>query len=237
VDRLKKELKVTSKHELDAELQKQGTSLASLRDAFVSQRMAREYLGAKAESKRKIGRQELLAHYQAHAADYAQPARVRWQQIMISFSKHGGKPQAFEVLNQAVEDLRGGADFGAVARKYSNGPTAHTNGQWDWMQAGSFADEQVEQELFRLPVGEISQVLEDGLSFQLVKVNERRDAGRTPFEEVQADIQKSLEQDDRQKAINNALDELVASSVVTTIFDQSPPSQPKQPDSPTLPLQ
>lgn len=215
-----KEMGVNTRHELDIELQKQKTSLAGLRDNFTMQQMAMEYINFKAGPAGKTGRAELLRYYETHADDYAIPAKVKWQQIVVSFGGEDEKRQALDRLEKAVAELKSGADFGEVARRYSDGYNAESGGHFGWTEAGSLADQEVERALFEMPVGSVSEIFEDRTFFQLVKVTDRQDAGRVPFEEVQDEIRGKLEKENRRELAERVLEELRASATIATMFDE-----------------
>jgi len=220
VEGLKKQLKVNSEPEVELELEKQGTSLARLKNGFAVQAMARAYLDGNAKPNKTYSRHDLLAYYEAHAKDYEYPEKVRWQQISISFAAHGGRAGALERLELAVDELRRSVDFGEVARRYSDGPNAQKGGDFGWTQPDSLADDRVRQVLQELPEGMISRVLEGKDDFRLVKVNERKPAGRVPFEQVYAKIKQKLESESEQAATQKMLDELLDQAVVETIYDE-----------------
>ncbi len=220
--RLKKELKVDSLVELDDALTAQGTSLATLKQGFASQRMASEFLGAKVQDKREITRPDMLKYYQSHLDDYAVASRVRWRQIVVDHAKHGGKRGTIDVLDQLIAELKKGADFADVARRYSDGPTASEGGAWDWTEKGHLANTDIEKALFELPLGKISLVFEDKDSYQIVQVTERQQSGRVAFADVQDDIKKTLKMRNRNVALKKALDDLYAAATVETIFDDDP---------------
>ena len=222
IARLKKELKVNSLVELDDALATQSTSLAALKQGFASQRMASEFLAAKVQDKREITRPEMLKYYQSHLDDYAVTSRVRWRQIVVSHAKHGGKRGAIDVLDKLIAELKQGADFTDVARRYSDGPTASEGGQWDWTEKGSLANTDVEKALFELPIGKFSLVFEDNGAYQIVQVTKRQQAGRVAFADVQDDIKKTLKMRNRNIALKKALDDLYAAATVETIFDDDP---------------
>lgn len=234
IERLKEQLKVNTDQELEAALVKQKTSLASLRDASAREKMAREYLTLKTQSRKQIGRQELLDYYRDHLDDYQISGSVKWQQIVISHAKQGGKNQAIEVLNQLADELEQGADFGDLARKHSDGPTKANGGHWDWMQAGSLADKNIERALFENPVGKIDYV-ETDTAIQIVKVTDRKEPGRISFADVQAEIHEKLKTKQRKDAITTLFKELSERAVVRTIFDNDPEQPP--PADAALPFQ
>lgn len=219
IDRLKEESGVNTRHEVEARLAEQGTSLESLRDTFVNQRMAIDYLAAKSKHVAEIGRPDMLRYYDEHAEDYFVPGEVKWQQIVIRFDKNGGQAGALAELEQAIDELRAGADFAEVAKKYSDGATAEDGGNWDWTQRGSLADERAEKALFELPVGTISQVFANEDQYQLVKVVARREPRQIPFAKVQNEIKEKLFKQKRTEATQKVLAELHAGAVVETIFD------------------
>jgi len=220
MENMKERFGVRSRHELEIKAGEQGTSLVQLRDAFALQLMAREFLRNKAGAPPHVGRQEMLDYYREHADEYEFPAQVRWQQVLINFRRQGGKTQALERLELAVAELRSGADFSDVAGRYSDGPRAEQGGMWDWTQAGSLTDTEVEDTLFRLPPGTISSVMEGKNDFRLVKVLQVREQGRTPFEEVQNDIKKLIVEDIQQQTIKNVLADMKERAIVITIFDE-----------------
>jgi parvulin-like peptidyl-prolyl isomerase len=220
VDRLKSEAGVSTAAELEEVLQKDNTSLAALKSLFVTQRMAMEYLASKSKVEVRIGRRELLDYYEAHKdQEYFLPGRARWQQIQLSYARHGGQSEASRALRQVLDELERGADFGDVARRYSDGPRAGEGGHWDWTQRGSLADTQIEEVLFALPVGRIGQPLEGERAYHVVKVTARTEDRHQPFEEVQAEIRTKLETQARRAAAGKVIEELQKDAVVMTIFD------------------
>ncbi len=221
VEALKQEFKVNTEHEVELELNKrQNTTLAKLKDGFRVQAMGAAYMEGKAKSKKTFGRQELLAYYDEHRSEYEFPEKVHWQQLVVSFKKHDGRTGAIEHLEKAVEELRRGADFADVVRKYSDGANREKGGDFGWSQPDSLADEKIGQALRELPENMISRVLESNDSFRLVKITERKPAGRVPFGDVQAKIKAKLEKEAEQEATKKVLDELYKEAIVETIFDK-----------------
>lgn len=219
VQRMARELGVSSSLEVDIVLQEKGSSLAERRADFANQTMAVEYLRAKSNLRDSVERIELIAYYREHLKDYAIPARVKWEQLTISFASHDGRDGATEVLKQVIQALKSGETFSEVVRKYSDGPTADTGGDRGWIEKNSLANEEIEAALFRLPVGSISQVFEESDSFEIVRIADRQQAGYTPFEEVQKDIESHILGEQRKASFKNVLEELRSRSTVVTIFD------------------
>lgn len=216
-----KDYGVSTRAEFVVELQRRGESFEAFKTNFRNQLMARQYVHMKTGNalKRDPTRQELLDYYREHIADYSQPAQVKWQQILILNSKHAGVEGSKQVAKDVVAELRQGADFADVARRFSDGPNASQGGEWDWTREGSLADKPIEKALFELGVGNISRPIETDRSIQFVKVLDRKPAGRTPFEQVQSEIQRKLQELDLKAAEEKVFADLEAHAEIWTMFD------------------
>lgn len=223
--RLQRQYGVHTKIELEQKLQELGTSLDKHNDNMAKQAMAMQYLQTKARASTHISRQEMLDYYREHQDAFRKTGRVKWQQIQVSHSKHGGKTESLETLDKAVEQLRQGKSFEEVARQYSDGPTATDGGTWEWTDVGSFADGRIERALFELPVGTISQVLADDNTFQIVRAAEREDGGPTPFEDVQEAIKRALRKKADAEATQRVLAELRKTAIIETVFEDEGPAK------------
>ena len=219
IDKLKRELKVSTRTELELELNKKGTTLQNVKDGFTTERMAMEYVAMKMDKAEHIDRLDLLEYYQNHLDDYAISQKVDWEQIQVSFSDKASKEKAREKLNQALKELRSGAPFKTVASKYSDGPTAKEGGAWDGMEAGSLVDQKLEKMLFDMPVGEVSGIYEGPSSLQVVRVRARHEAGRTAFGDVQDEIRKKLEDEQNKKRPEKLFRKLMSEAVIETKYD------------------
>jgi PPIC-type PPIASE domain len=222
----KTELKVDSKVDLEKKLNETGTTLTNIRDAFANQQMAAYYFNSKVKPQKVIGRPDLLRYYEKHLADYAVPARVRWQEIQVGFDKHHGKDNASKETDRIIARLKAGDDFAELAKKRSDGLTAAKGGYWDWTQSGSLTDEKLDRALFELPVGRI-QVNEEKTCFRLVRVTERQKARWKPFSEVQTGIRDILEKEEKARIAKRVIGELMRNAVITTIFDGDPTFKPE----------
>ncbi|QDT81183.1 Foldase protein PrsA 3 precursor [Gimesia maris] len=219
IPELQKAVGASSPQELEEKLNQQGRSLYYEKELFMKQQSALQFMAVKAKSKNDFSREEVLARYKSNLDEYAYPAKARWQRIRISYAKHGGKDKAVGVLDEVIHKLQAGENFGALAEKYSDGPRAEKKGQWGWTGRGSLADSEVEAALFDLPVGQTSQVFETDDSFQIVKVLDRKEAGHTPFADVQAQLEQSMVNDARMKATRETLDQLFKKAIIESMFE------------------
>ena len=209
----------TSK-ELDEKLRAQGNSLASLRKAFGKKQMALFYLFGEANTKRTLSRSDLIVYYKEHADEYTHPAKAKWQEVSVSFAKHGGKGKAAQIVKQAILELQQGVRFGEVAKKYSNGATATNGGNWDWTERESLADSNIGTLIFTLPVDQVSDVYLGEKAFKIIKVTERQEKTVTPLAELQDQIKLKIESSARNIETKAVIERLKRETVIRTVFDE-----------------
>ena len=227
VPRLMEVVGATDSKDLEAKLISLGTSLGERRADFFRTMIARSWLTESLEFDKEITHEQMLDYYHANAAEFDQPRRVRWEELMARFDKHPTKQAAWRALamvgNEAYEAAAatpaGQPAFETIAKTKSDGFTADEGGGHDWTAQGSLASQSVDDALFSLPVGQMSpQILEGPQGFHIVRVIQRREAGPTPFHEVQADIRAKLRDERYQASVTKKLADLKESAKIWTVF-------------------
>ncbi|RKH82118.1 hypothetical protein D7Y13_42990, partial [Corallococcus praedator] len=71
--------------DLEADIQRQGLTIAVLRKMIGDRTMAEQYMMGKLDKAQPISRLELLAAYRERIPEFSEPAAVKWQQIQVSF--------------------------------------------------------------------------------------------------------------------------------------------------------
>lgn len=218
ITNLKTQLNASTIVELEHKLAREGESLQNLRTEFGNQQLAMEYLKSESKAQREFSRRELFNYYQEHQQDYAIPARVKWQRIVIVHARHGGKAGAFGVLDKAIKKLRNGVAFDEVARESSDDLSAEDGGHWDgWMSIGTLSDKTLEKLLFSEAVGAISQAPGSDSKFTLVRVVEREEARVIPFSEKQNEIKQLLLSEGQNNSTKDLIEKLVKEAIVEVL--------------------
>ncbi len=209
-----------SPRELDHLLMAGGTSVQRHRRAFMERTLSSQWVASKIKINEEVGHEEMLAYYQEHAADFERPLRARWEQIAVRTSKYRSREEARAALARAGNQVLDGRPLADVAREMSDGATAAQGGGRDWTTKGSLVSKTLDEALFALPVGRLSPILDDGEWLHIVRVVEREDGQRTPFEDAQVKIREEIrKRRDRiqQQAFVDRLRERVP---VWTILDE-----------------
>ncbi len=100
------------------------------------------------------------------------PATVSWRQIVVApRPKPAARAAALARAESLLVQVRGGADFQALARQWSDDPTSKTlGGDLGWFRRGTMV-QSFERAAFALKPGEISNVVESPFGFHIIKMD------------------------------------------------------------------
>lgn len=137
------------------------------------------------------------------------PGRVQVAHILIGETKDDGHLDREKLLSQAKEiqkQIKAGADFAEMAKKYSaDTGTAKNGGVLPWFGVGEMVAP-FEQGAFALSEpGEVSDLVETRFGFHLIKLIEKSD--RLSFEKEYTLLRKSMAEGERNFELYKAFDE------------------------------
>lgn len=213
--------------EYEKSLRARGMSLDRMRKMFFERGLAQEWLRKNTKTEDEVPHADLIAWYQNHLSEYDYPAKARFEALTVKTGLKRSRKQAWDMLAAMGNEVLGGRDFGDVARTKSEGPTAAQGGAFDWTSKGSLAAKTLDEVVFSLPVGQLSAIIEDGEALHIVRVVERKEAGRVPFLDAQVGIKESLLEERRKAASDEYLAKLRQRTPVWTIFDEGTQAQPQ----------
>jgi hypothetical protein len=199
--RLMEQLDCRSQRELEQELSRLGSSLADARQSFNEHVIASEWIRSKIKVSDEVSPQEMVEYYRDHRAKFEFPTKARWEELTVRKSGISAEAQQAyaklalmgnEVWRLAANPPADTPVFGDVAKAQSEGFHAEKGGVYDWTTKGSLKAAVVDDAIFRLPLGQMSLILDSGTAFHIVRVLERKAAGCRPFSEVQNDIREKL---------------------------------------------
>lgn len=135
------------------------------------------------------------ARYDQEFAGKPGPEEVHAEHILVPT-----KEEAEKVL----AELKGGADFAELARKYSKDPAAANGGDLGWFKKGdmvpAFSDA-----AFSLKPGEtVPEPVQTQFGWHVIKVLDKRQAPPPPFEQVQNDIRQQMIREGVTKVVADA---------------------------------
>jgi parvulin-like peptidyl-prolyl isomerase len=229
--------------EYEQQLRAKGQSLDRMRKMFFERGLAQEWQRKNTKNEDEIAHADMIAYYQNHLVDYEFPAQARFEALTVKIKPGRSRKQAWDILAEMGNEVLAGKPLADVARAKSEGPTASQGGAFDWTSQGSLASKKLDEAIFSLPVGQLSAILVDEASpnindlgaLHIVRVLERKEAGRTPFLEAQVGIRQTLVAERQRKVTEDYLRKLRDRTPVWSVFDAggSGPGQPLTASRPT----
>ncbi|TWT91915.1 peptidylprolyl isomerase [Neorhodopirellula pilleata] len=236
VVQLKKQYEAKDLGELDAKLREKGTSLAARQREFIDAMLGHLYIRGKVNKDPSVSLAEIHGYYHTHSDDFRHAARARWEQLTVLYSNFPNKQAAYDAIWAMGREAFFGGSMQAVAREKSQEPFADEGGQHNWTNKGSLASAVLEEQIFSLPTGAMSQIIEDTDAYHIVRVLEREDAGITALADVQDDIRNILRDQKIQAAQKEALAEVQRRVPVWSLFPEDIPGAKPLPRIATQPF-
>lgn len=217
--------KAKSRTELDGMLRQRGTSLEAQRRMYFEGSMAAQWTSKNLKDEEEVTHADMVAYYRDHIADYETQGKARWEQLTARFDRFDSKAQAYQALATWGNQVWSGKPFAEVAKANSQEFAADDGGVHDWTTKGSLVSTILDDTVFGLPVGQLSQIVEDDRSFHIVRVIERKAAHRKPFIDVQKEIKVEIKKQRGENQTKDYLVKLREKTPIWTVFDGTPPDQ------------
>jgi peptidyl-prolyl cis-trans isomerase D len=172
---------------------------------------------AKIESGVPVTHDDLLSYYNQHRDQYRVPEQARVSHILIKTPLPGpdGKvdEKGFAEAQRRAEDilkqLRAGAKFEDLAKKYSEDPgSAKEGGSLGWIGKGRTVPE-FEKAAFSQPKGQIGDLVKSSYGFHIIRVDDRQDAHMKTLDEVKDQIEPIIKQQKAQQVAQKQAEDLL----------------------------
>ena len=143
----------------------------------------------------RVTDETVRARYDQEIANRPAEEEVRARHILV---------QTESEARAALAEVRGGADFAAVAQRRSSGPGSREGGDLGFFRRGDMVPEFAEA-AFALQAGQISEnPVRSPFGWHVIKVEERRRAAPPPFEQAAQAIRQQLLEAEVQAAVERA---------------------------------
>lgn len=138
-------------------------------------------------------------YYRKHRDEFTSKEQIKLRMIMISGQKDtASAPAQKELAEEVLGKLASGAEFEQVAQMYSEDSTKDNGGDWGWIERKTLA-EPLEKFAFNMPVGRISNIIDYAGNYYILKVEDKHGGSTKSLNEVRADIEKKLVQEEAQQ--------------------------------------
>jgi peptidyl-prolyl cis-trans isomerase D len=152
---------------------------------------------AKIEASLEVTDAQLRQAYAGSMDNFRTPERVKVRHILVKTTDKSDaeKKQALTKAEDLLKQLKGGADFAALAKQNSDDPgSAQNGGALDWVVRGQTVPE-FEKVAFSLKPNELSGIVTTQYGYHIIQLLEKQPARVMPFEEVKANLADQLKKD------------------------------------------
>jgi peptidyl-prolyl cis-trans isomerase C len=153
----------------------------------------------------------------ARAVDHRFGERVRARHILIRASQNASKEEKAAALNKIKDvqkQLKNGGDFAELAKKYSEDPgSKERGGDLGSFSRGDMVDT-FEKAAFALNVGQVSDIVNTGFGYHIIRLEEKKAASKFSFDDVKDDLKEYLFQQRAAKKFETYLKDLRAKAEV-----------------------
>ncbi|MRR57222.1 MAG: peptidylprolyl isomerase [Deltaproteobacteria bacterium] len=163
------------------------------------------YLKKKVEQEAKVSEEDMKKFYDENKEKFKGGEQVKASHILVKTEQ-----EAQDVLAQ----LKKGASFEDMAKKYSKDSTAAKGGDLGWFPRGAMVPE-FDKAAFSLKDGEMSGIVKTNFGFHIIKVTGKRPAGIRSYDEVKEQIKASLLPNKQQEIFQKMKEDLKKSAKVS----------------------
>ncbi|MBI3477187.1 MAG: peptidylprolyl isomerase [Acidobacteria bacterium] len=228
LDEMRKQMNLATMEELEKAAEAQGISYEEFKQNTRNQIVTQAVIGQEVGRHMALNKDDVKKFYEEHQAEMEQPEQIRLSEILISpKTPAAATPEATtapplapapadsdaalaaaQAKAQALlDEIRKGAKFEDLAKKQSDGPSAAQGGDLSYFKRGVLA-KQLEDKVFALKAGEMTEVLPTKQGFVILKVTEHQMAGVPPLKEMEPRIQDALYMQRLQPALRTFLTKL-----------------------------
>jgi peptidyl-prolyl cis-trans isomerase D len=165
----------------------------------------------------QVTHDELQAYYNQHRDEYRVAAQAKVSHILVKTPLPGpdgkvdekGVAEAQRRAEDLLKQLKGGAKFEDLAKKYSEDPgSAKEGGSLGWIGKGRTVPE-FEKAAFSLPKGQVSDLVKSSYGFHIIRVDDRQDAHMKTLDEVKDQVEPLLKQQKAQAMAQKQAEDLL----------------------------
>lgn len=159
-------------------------------------------------------------HWQAHPDNYQTPEAVHARHVLIAAGDKRDDAAALARAEEVLAKARAGADFGALAKEYSDDPSAAQNdGDLGFFQRGQMI-KPFEDAAFALTTqGELAGPVKTQFGYHIIRFEERRAAGVKPFDEVKDSLIATQKGEFRARIVNREIERIGTLDGVKTDYE------------------
>lgn len=167
----------TSAAQILAQLAAQGVGAQTFKDQLRAEISWRGWIHGRYGNRLVVGQDQIKAFEKRQEAEASKP-QYEINEVFIDAARAGSEAQAMQGAAELIGQIQKGAPFAAVARQFSNSPSAANGGQVGWISQGEMPPE-VDKALENLRPGQLSAPIAVKDGAYIIFLQDRRAGGAT----------------------------------------------------------
>jgi peptidyl-prolyl cis-trans isomerase SurA len=190
LDQIRKQANLATIEDLEKEAEAQGVNWEDFKEQKRRQLLMQEVISRDVGSRIVVTREDARQYYNAHKDAFKSSGLVHLAEILVSTEKY--KPEEAEKRAKDAEaELKGGAKFSEVVKKYSDGPAVDQGGDIS-PQMSSTLPAGIAAAISKLEINEFTEPIQVKPGYVILRLLERFSPGIPPFEEVETRVNEAL---------------------------------------------
>jgi peptidyl-prolyl cis-trans isomerase SurA len=206
-----------------AELGKEGFTLEKYQEKIRKDLERMQLIEFEVKSKIIIRDEDIKAYYEQNKGLFRSTEKVHLAGIFLIQKRPDDPVEMNEIQKKGeeiLERLKGGVDFGELAKKFSEGPGAADGGDLGTFDAGQL-DPEFKKIIDTLPEGSVSGLIHSSKGIQILKVIQKQAGKIKPFEEVKETIYSELYRQEINRRYDSWIKGLRDSSYMRILLSES----------------
>lgn len=213
LDQIRQANHLNSLQDLEKEVEQQGLVWEDFQDRIRRQLLVQQVIEREVGSRVTITTDQCRKYFEAHRDEFNSPGGKRLGEILVASNDKRTPAEAEKRANDALAELKGGAKWEDVVKKYSDATQAGPQGDIGFVKEGTMAPA-VADSIAKLDVNDYSDVIKVSSGYLILRVLEVRTAGTPRFEEVQQQVNETLYNQQMQVELRKYLSQLRTQSYI-----------------------
>lgn len=199
-----------SEEEFNTALDKMHLTESGVRSEIERGMAVQEFVDKEFAGKITVSDADSKNYYDNHPDAFKHPEEVCASHILINVepeAQDSEKAEARKKIEEIQKKLKKGEDFGTLAKEFSKCPSSEKGGDLGCFGRGQMV-KPFEEAAFALEPGSVSDIVETGFGYHLIKVTEKKPTGTLAYPDVKDRLQQYLKQEKVQEELSVYVEKL-----------------------------
>lgn len=208
--------KYPSKRAYKKSLKEAGLTVDDIKTRLKQTLAAQQVVNSQIEPGINVTQEEVRAYYDDNSFEFEHGVLVHAAHILIKvppFADKKARQEAKQRIAGIQAKIKAGEDFATLAKTHSEGPSKVNGGDLGFFGSAQMAPA-FETVAFALKPNEVSDMVTTQFGFHLIKVYERKPAGKEPFSEAGPKLKARFHKERLDKSLRELVEKLKAEAKI-----------------------